>query len=49
VDPVSSAGDDILDAVFGRDMVVILLIWSERRVDALQEAMGVLSLVSRVR
>ena len=49
MEPVSSAGDDILDAVFGRDMVVILPICRERRADALQGATGVLSLVSRVR
>lgn len=36
----SSAGDDILDAVFGRDMIVILLILRERSADASQEARG---------
>ena len=42
MDPVSSAGEEKLEDVFGRDMVVILLILSERSTDASQEAMGML-------
>jgi hypothetical protein len=39
-EPVSSAGDEMLDAVFGRDIAFILFILAERRIDASQEAMG---------
>ena len=42
MEPVSSTGDEILEAVFGRDMALNLLILSERSADASQEAIGML-------
>ena len=40
MEALSSTGDDILEAVFGRDMAVNLAIRRERNADASQEAMG---------
>jgi len=47
-EPVSSAGDEALDEVLGRDMGVIFVISDERRPDAQQETMGSLYVVSMV-
>ena len=40
MEPVSSTWDEMLEAVFGRDIVAILLILRERNTDASQGARG---------
>jgi len=41
-EPVSSTGDEMLEAVFGRDITANLAMWSERSADASQEEIRVL-------